>query len=315
MELSLSQMPGSDALLVDALRAEREVVARRLGNAEQAAVRGLQNTLQDWRSPCRYETIGREFSEVSESLRNTLAQDVFADVNRLLVLDLACRLPEILPARNLPDDVIALYPAAISRLVNFLRDDAAADYYYPNEFFVKDIRFAAGLSVPCGAQIVDLRSVIGYRAALRFLARNPHPKRLIRSARDGFVGPWFRIHTESRYLDEFNEAGWNACYFRIASMLEREPQVLGMAGTSWFYDPQLKTVSPRLSYLRQRPLKGGAVLVRNRTTSYDIQSATAKSSNRRRLYQTGMYRPVSYTLLWPRETLIEWARNKRERRR
>ena len=80
-----------------------------------------------------------------------------------------------------------------------------------------------------------------------------------------------------------------------------------MAGTSWFYDPQLETVSPRLSYLRARPIERGAFIVRSGTLPFDIQSATAKSENRRRLYEAGKYIPVAYTLLWPREKLLAWA--------
>src|SRR5580698_205710 len=110
MELSLRQMSCSEASGLDALQTERELIAGRLGAAGQVAAGQLQDALQDWRSPSRYERLGCDFPKVSESLRNALPPNVFADVNRLAVLELACRLPDIVPTRNLPDEVLALYP-------------------------------------------------------------------------------------------------------------------------------------------------------------------------------------------------------------
>jgi hypothetical protein len=133
--------------------------------------------------------------------------------------------------------------------------------------------------------------------------------------RSGQVLPWFRIHTESRYLNDFNEAGWDACYMRIVALLRAHSEVLGMAGTSWFYDPQLDAVSPRLTYLRLRPLERGVSILRSGTSAFDIASATAKSSSRRRLYEEGKYIPVSYNLLWPREALLAWADDRLRQRR
>ena len=97
-----------------------------------------------------------------------------------------------------------------------------------------------------------------------------------------------------------------------ASLLRGHPNVLGMAGTSWFYDPQLDAISPNLSYLRMRPVERGAVLVRQRTSEFDIISATTKSGTRQRLYEEGRYLPVPHSIIWPRDALIAWADGKEQ---
>ena len=120
--------------------------------------------------------------------------------------------------------------------------------------------------------------------------------------------PWFRPHTEGRYLNEFNDAGWQDCYREIARLLERHPQIRGMAATSWFYDPALGEISPRLDYLRRLPMDHGALLVRHGTTPFDIHSATATSASRRALHEAGNYDPVCCSILWDRRDLIAWAK-------
>lgn len=284
---------------------ERERLMGRLSPDEQAAARALQATLPDWRIPTVWP--GDEFIRMSESLRGKFGPSTLSDISRLFIVELALSLDAKLAEQRIPEEVFALYPAASKRLLAYLREAADEAYYLPNDFFFKDARFASGLSVPCGAQMVDLRSCIGYRASIRWVLRNHSRKYLVSLVRSGQVLPWLRIHTESRYLDDFNEPGWDACYLRVAALLREHSDVLGMAGTSWFYDPQLDAVSPRLSYLRTRPLERGASLIWSGTSEFDIKSATAKSTTRRQLYEEGKYLPVSYNLLWPREALLAWA--------
>jgi len=291
---------------------ERARLLNLLAPEEQSAARQLQAALPDWRTPDG--GLGSKFIKLSAAFQHRFSKPAFANINKLLVADLALCLEEKLAALNLPDEVLALYPGAAARLLAYLSGSSDEEYHYPNDYLLKDVRFAAGLSVPCGAQVVDMRSIIGYRASVRWLLRNPSRRYAGSFLRSGQVSPWFRIHTESRYLDDFNEPGWDACYMRIAALLRMHPEVLGMAGTSWFYDPQLESVSPRLSYLRLRPVERGASVIRSGTTEFDIRSATAASASRRLLYEAGKYIPVSYSLLWPREELLAWAYAQSERR-
>jgi hypothetical protein len=284
---------------------ERDLLSRRLEPEEQSAARELAATLPDWREPV--SGLGDKFIRMSTAFQQRFKTSTAIDINKFLVIDLALVLEARLVTRDLPKEVLALYPAASARLLTYVRNLAGEEYYFTNDYFLKDVCFASGLSVPCGAQVVDWRSGIGYRASARWLLRNPSPHYVGVFLRSGQIRPWFRIHTESRYLDDFNEPGWDACYLRIAALLRKHPEVLGMAGTSWFYDPQLDSISPRLSYLRLRPLQRGASVVRSGTTAFDISSATAKSSTRRQLYEEGKYLPVSYNLLWPRDALLAWA--------
>ena len=230
---------------------------------------------------------------------------------KILVANLALGLPEIIDQMDLPKSVLILYPKSIDRLSNFLKVGEGDVYDLASDFFRKDISFVLGVSIPCGAQFVDLKTYFLYRSVVRALFRPGNLKALVRFFKIGGSGPWFSIHTEARYLDDFNELGWDECYLRIADLLELNPSIRGMKGTSWFYDPQLLSISPRLSYLQKRPIERGAFMIRHGTDAIDIERATSKSKTRSCLYKEGKYIPVSYTLLWPRRDLISWAKSYR----
>jgi len=236
-----------------------------------------------------------------------LSRSEQAVLRRCLVAKLAFNLPTIVEHMNLPTSILALYPDSFGRVANHLRNNIGDPYDLTDDFFLKDMRFILGLSIPCGAQVVDMLSSVSLSSVILSLFRSRNVIPAIRYFRVKGYGPWFRIHTESRYLTEFNEQGWDNCYMRIAELLERRKDIRGMVGTSWFYDPQLLEISPRLAYLQQRPLERGAFLLRHGTSRFDIEHATTTSKTRRRLYQEGKYTPICYSLLWLRKDLISWA--------
>ena len=127
----------------------------------------------------------------------------------------------------------------------------------------------------------------------------------------GGFRPYFQIHTHQFMLDAFNEPGWEECYQCCADLYAIHPEVLGMFGGSWFYDPALHVISPRLGYLRDTPLQGGAQLFFLESGGSSINNSLATSPSRRKLYDEGKYMPKSYMLVWGKNQQIAWARLKR----
>ena len=129
---------------------------------------------------------------------------------RALVALWALEMPARVPAADLPPAVMELYPEWIGRLADFLT--AAADPY-DRDFWAKDVRIALVLSVPgARTQMIDLSSPMG-------------PGQVLRHAREGWGWsvipayaaaqawkPWLEVHTESRELSDFNEAGWDRAW-------------------------------------------------------------------------------------------------------
>lgn len=243
----------------------------------------------------------------ASELLNTSSVDDIGNALKSVVACLALTLPQRASSLELPQDSLALFPAAIDRMATRLASFDAADYTVDKDTFRKDIRFVLGLTIPSGAQVIDLLGAASLKSAVASIYRGRSVTPLVSYVFNGGTGPWFRIHTDADYLDEFNEPGWERLYARIAQLLEGRPNIRGMVGTSWFYDPQLVDISPRLAYLQQRPLERGAFLIPHATNPHDIEYATRTSKTRRARYEAGDYKPVSHSLLWPRAKLLDWA--------
>ena len=227
------------------------------------------------------------------------------DHRRALVAAWALELPGRVAAADLPSAVLELYPEWIGRLADFL---TAAPDPYDRDFWAKDVRIALALSVPgARTQMIDLSSPMG-------------PGQVLRHAREGWGWsvipayaaaqawkPWLEVHTESRELSDFNEAGWDRAWATAAEILKRRPDMAGMLGSSWFYDPPLEQISPRLAYLRLNPLKHGAFMVHQGPGEIHTQRAATSSPTRAALIEKGEYTARSWIVAWPRAALIKWA--------
>jgi hypothetical protein len=221
---------------------------------------------------------------------------------------------------------LAPLPSSLARLrpeaVGFLADYLAAAPEYDLDSYAKDVRFVTGMAVPAGAQTVDVFFPTGLVARARGFARFGHMVgRLVLA--DDLAGaarlvrahgwrPWLEIHTDQRRLAEFNEVGWDRCFCRLADLVALRHDVAGLWGASWFYDPQLSAISPRLAYLRARPLERGAIMVRLGPGHIHTQRAGQTSPRRKALIDSGRYRPVCYAMFWPRRELLAWAADQAE---
>lgn len=180
-------------------------------------------------------------------------------------------------------------------------------YTIDSDLFHKDMGLALLRLYAAAAQLVDYRAGVG-RRILTTGGIKDIPRRLATFARIGGFKPFFEIHTHLSYLDEFNQEGWNECYRCCAELYGLHPDVLGMYGGSWFYDPALAKISPRLSYLREIPQKGGACLLFDSINEQSTHDATSTSPTRQQLYAEGAYHPKSYALIWPRTEQVNWAK-------
>ena len=176
-----------------------------------------------------------------------------------------------------------------------------------SDLFHKEMGLATTRLYAAAAQLIDFRTGIG-RSMLVKNGLGDFANRVGIFFKIGGFKPFFEIHTHLSYLDEFNEEGWNECYRCCADLYEVHPRVLGMQGGSWFYDPALAYISPRLGYLREVPQKGGAYLLFTSSGEHSVHDATSTSPTRKKLYEEGKYQPKNYTLVWPRDAQIEWAK-------
>ncbi len=205
------------------------------------------------------------------------------------------------PARAVPDPVL---PELQRQAMRILTLDAAS---LDDDGFLKDLSICLLLSFPCGAQVVEQTGCLP-RMALPSGGITQAMQLARHLAATGYrPGPYLEIHTHTPMLGDFNPAGWERCYKLVADLLALRPDCLGMIGGSWFYDPALAMISPRLTYLADTPIAGGAFRIRLGHSEADTGHATATSPTRRKLVAEGRYLPTRWLLIWPREALLTWA--------
>jgi hypothetical protein len=213
----------------------------------------------------------------------------------------------------LPPSLLTLYPAAHHRLAVALQSERP----YQADVFVRDLAFATGFFVPAGALTV---AVPARRGGLgRWLRLKPAAGAMVRMARmSGWaagiaharaagLSPWAELHVDTRSLRDFDCDGFLRCYRRLADLLRLRPDLAGVCGASWLYDPALAEVSPRLAFIRETAVEGGGWLTPLRTEPVQVAYAVARSAVRRTLWMSGRYKPACYGLFWPRARLLAWA--------
>ena len=212
-----------------------------------------------------------------------------------------------------PAELLGLHPAAHARLAAFL----SASRPYNAETFSRDVAFTAGLATPAGALTVcipdpaDANSLPARtrRVSGAFCRQVLQYGSAEAQAWLGEVGtrPWAELHIDLRWLEDFNPEGLDRCHRRLAALMRARPDLAGVYGASWLYDPQLARVSPGLAFFRRSAEDGGARLVRLSADPGQTAYAVARSPIRRRLVESGAYRPVCYGMYWTRADLIAWA--------
>lgn len=248
----------------------------------------------------------RDFGEPARQVRRIGGEQCSGDVQRGLIARWMLDLPGRVQKERLPRTVLDLYPFWVDHLATWISRQQGD---YDSDYWAKDVRFALALSVPGNrTQMIDLVSYCSPGQIVRDAAWRAELKTLLSYLKcGGWHRQWLQTHTESRHLDDFHEAGWDRLWHTAADICASRKHLAGMLGSSWFFDPPLETISPRLAYLRQNPVAGGAFLADQGVGPTHSERAGATSPTRRALISSGQYVPHSWLLAWPRRSLLTWA--------
>jgi hypothetical protein len=99
---------------------------------------------------------------------------------------------------------------------------------------------------------------------------------------------------------DFERALW-----RMAKVLERNPELTGITSNAWFHSEALREAFPRLVWMRDVFIGADAYAV-------DLEPGHGddighNSAKRKELYEANKFIPRHTLVLWPRDSVLEWA--------
>lgn len=250
-------------------------------------------------------------SDIESTCRQITGQGApaMALYHKLVLASLIVRSQERFKSALLTDDVIHLFCQNFERILKAMDQYPPEFYQHSNDKFSKDLSVCLLRLIPMGAQKVNVNG-IPRRIMIKAGPASGFGMFINILSEMGGFRPLYELHTDehdSSALFEFTPDGWDRFYVRVAAMMELNKDIKGIFGISWFFDPQLERISPRLNFLRERPLQNGGRFFFVTQNKNGSGGALARSATRQRLFEKGEYIPANYILIWPRKQLIQWA--------
>lgn len=273
---------------------------------EKYPIDQVVQSIINFQLPNNYTNILKNSISLLSGVEAEYSPEINTNYYKLIICKLMhSSLSELIPS-NYPTEIIALYENWFQNILQDLDKSDFNRFHYKNDVFVKDINLCSLKMFPNGGQIVDTSSI-----SKRFIV-NGNLKQNIKALLFYFIEmdgnqPYYQFHYDYRCRRGFTPDGWKKSFLITAKMLKLNPSIKGTFAASWFFDPQLESISPELNFLRIIPLENGAKIFKIGSRDIDIANATSKSKIRSDAYHNGSYIPTCYILVWPRKKLLNWA--------
>lgn len=251
------------------------------------------------------------FAHVSADLGHKQIDEAATDQIRIMLSRLVELNQDRIDELPCPKEVKLLVHREFQRIKECLSKGESKYFDLADDKLHADFRIACFARLPVGVEHIEIggmpRSLLvrgGFSQALQFL-------RILCSV--GVRPPYYESHLSHtiipfRFLLDYNYEARVATYRNIAACLQINPGCRGLIGGSWWFDPQIRTISPRLPDFAKIMLENGAFLFRYGRSPSALRNALYNSPTRQRLYNEKKYSPRDYIVVWPREPLIAWAK-------
>lgn len=222
----------------------------------------------------------------------------------LLLVELARQFEARFAQADLPESLLPYYAENITRIL--LRATRPDDWAPSarSDIFLKDMGILRMTLIPCASHLIFRHSGVP-----RSLIMQQSPAHLARALvffgiRTRGFAPFLENHVHPEMLTHFNPKGRERCYQLVGELLQRWPESRGLMGLSWYYDPAVPIISPRLAYLCDVPKRARALFLPAGSGPDVVGGATSTSETRRKLFEAGKYLPTRYLMAWARNDLL-----------
>jgi hypothetical protein len=96
-----------------------------------------------------------------------------------------------------------------------------------------------------------------------------------------------------------------ASFLRVARCLALRPELRAIVSEAWFYSAETQRVCPHLRWTTELIEENGGILT-NLGKSPEDAGFLVGSRERRKLYESGEYKPNQGVIIWPRPAVLKW---------
>ncbi len=173
--------------------------------------------------------------------------------------------------------------------------------------FAKELAICLYRLIPAGGQLIDPGSAV----PRRLVARRPTLETLSAARymlfNAGGFAPFAAFHSNLFQRHWFTPAGWEYAFQCMSAVFRSFPTLKGLTGSSWFFDPALRDISPELAFVREIPRRWGAVFVHVRPDRNASSDSLLLSRKRRELFEAGKYVPQVHAFLVSKRDILARA--------
>lgn len=295
--------------MTDSLAAIQQAAQQQLqfSALQQSAISNV--TLQQLQRQCYATTPYQPYNQRSD-LRNSLATMPAqfgcskTELAKLLILSLVAEFSLQQLPLAISSEISDNYQRSIQRIFKLWCSPDAASLPETDDKFLKDVGLLTGALLPCTERVVEPFSAI--QRSLLYSKGITQAASFIRAliAAQGNK-PVCRLHIHLSEIHQLTAAGWRQTCKQVAQLLLHNPQLKGVVGACWFYDPAIAAVSPKLAFISEllSEMQASWFFSHNET---EQSGAFSRSETRKNAFNDGRYQPRNYVIFIPRVRLLTW---------
>ncbi len=293
---------------IDALAERTGRLSQQLSQGDDGTiVSGLYGTFEGFPGRGLYNHLPQALLEDLATIRRRNAADE-PRLLRLLVLHaLRQTLARLDGGGTLPPPLVPVALKTLTLLLRAAETEADERYRVTEDRYVKDLHIARLRLVPLGAQLLDQYRGFSRKPFLLGAGLSGVPGALLAMLRIGGNAPWHEFHTHDLAMRFFGARGWEESIRLCIPLLQRQPEVKGIFGVAWWFDPAVGALTPNMAFPYEVSARFGAQFFPYPRDEDAKRNAIHRSPERAALVASGHYVPRPYLMLLPRAALLAHA--------
>ena len=309
-KITLPQWRGYDAISGRLTPVKESLLARAGEHAKFLAINNIENRLAalppyDRARP--YSQLKRSLAALDVELCASIGERAALLVALAMLLYLIATHESRWSEENLDVRLKPEFVDSYHRILDFVERGGSSSMRMNQDNYAKEFAICLHRLIPGGGQLIDPGGGIGRRILVRPPAAGLPRKIWYMVVTCGGFSPFAEFHTHQRMRHLFTADAWEYSFRLLPLVFRSYPSLKGVVGASWFFDPQVASITPSLGFVRNVSERWGGIIMRDAVYPSTTADAISMGGPRRERHERGKYYPVSYVMVAAKSRILEHA--------